>query len=124
MSATQACVVPTEVEKAWIRLSSNLEQLEKFLEDAPAEIERRRADGDDPTWLVEAVAELGTILPGLRQLAAAHRIVETLQGQPQGKGLQLDELAAETGLSAGRLTDVLRQLERDGLLGPGPHSIS
>lgn len=115
--------VLTEVEKAWIRLSHHVDQLEQFLEDAPGEIERRRAAGADVTWMIDAVAQLQAFLPGMRQLAAEHRVIETLQDQPAGTGLQLDELASRTGLSPDRLTDVLRQLETDGFLGPGPHSL-
>ncbi|MFD7161238.1 hypothetical protein ACFV9C_42100 [Kribbella sp. NPDC059898] len=112
----------TDDEMAWIRLSHHVDQLEQFLTGAPDEIARRRAAGLDETQLADLVEGLQAILPGLRDLAAEHRVVETLGNLPAGTGLHFDELAAATGLTPERLTDALRLLEDDGMLGPGPHS--
>jgi len=113
-------LVLTDAEKAWIQLSHHVDQLDQFLAEAPAEIARRRAAGDDVTWMVDAVAQLQAIVPCIHDLVAEHRVIETLEELPGG--LQFDELATRSGLSPDRLTAVLRQLEDNGLLGPGPHS--
>lgn len=61
-------------------------------------VKRRRAAWVDVTWMIEAVAQLDAIRPGVRELVAEHWVIEALEDQPGGAGPQFGELAAMTGL--------------------------
>lgn len=94
-------------EQTWLRLAHNLEQMEALLAEAPAEIEQRRAAGEDYEWLVEAATELGTQLDGLRRLGVEHRIGLALE---KSGDHMIEDLCEATGLDTDQLAPAIQHL--------------